>query len=88
MRALYQLPGRPGYRPGTVVEVAGPHDRYGKVLSVIKEGYRLPNPCMVDGPVKMYQPCELTLYSIRGTGNRCERDGTKVEPLPVWGVTA
>lgn len=88
MGALYQLPGRPGYLPGTVVEVAGPYDRYGRVLKVLQEDYKLPNPCMLSGPSRLGFPYKLSLYLIRGTGNRAEQDGQTVPALPVWGFTA
>lgn len=81
--ALYQLPGRPGYPPGAVVEIAGPHDRYGKVVKTIQESYNLPNPSIVSGSTRLPQPCSLTLYLIRGTGG----DAADQLPLPVWGFS-
>lgn len=90
MENLYQLPGRPGYTPGTMVELAGPHDRYGRVVKALKEHYTLPNPCMVSGPRNLNYPCDLTLYLLRGTGSEAISEGQAMRSLalPVWGFTS
>lgn len=83
--SLYQLLGYKGMSPGTLVEVAGPHDHYGIILSVEVKDYRLPDKCFLDGPRRQHAVNnEFSLYLIRGRGY--EKDPTK-HYNPVWGLT-
>jgi len=57
--------------------------RYGIIQAVIKEDYKLPNPCMVTGPIKFHMQT-VNLYSIRGLDSK----PTRVPDGYVWGWTA
>ena len=86
--SLYQLPGLPGYRPGTLVHVMGPWHTYGRVQSVLKETYEMPkHPVMVDGPKGFPKYGHVSLYLIRGIDKKEDKFIVPQDAMPVWGFT-
>jgi hypothetical protein len=81
--SLYQLIGSTSLQPGNLVDMGNGGHRYGKIVSVIKKDYKLPNPCMVTGAIKFFKQ-EVNLYLIRGLDEKPIRppDGY------AWGWTA
>ena len=80
---LYQLFGSKDLRIGELVDMGPINERWGRIVKVQEEDYKLPNPCMVTGQTKFY-PQPINLYLIRG-GYKNERN----EPCrSVWGFTA
>jgi hypothetical protein len=67
---LYQLAGPKYLRVGDYVNIGpGGYDQWGVIRAVVKEDYKLPNPCMVEGARKfIMQP--LNLFLIRGIPRR------------------
>ncbi len=61
--SIYQLVGVPGMQLGTVVDMGDGGHRYGIIASVVKEDYKLPNPCVVTGAIKFINQ-KVNLYSI------------------------
>lgn len=63
--SLYQLVGPKGLRAGELVDMGTPNERWGRIMSVVKADYQLPNPCVVMGTRKFIQQ-PVDLYLIRG----------------------
>ncbi len=76
----YRLPGLQGYKPGTLVDLC---PGFGIVQAVITVDYKLPDKCVLDGPVKLAgRPVSLySIYSLEKPSMHSNH------AKPVWGVT-
>ncbi len=83
MNCLYQLIGYSYLKAGDIVDINGPHDRWGKIIKLEIEDFKLPNPCMIDGPTKFIQQ-KINLYLIRGG----DFNPYKEKVPSVWGFTS
>lgn len=86
MGNLYQLIGSQNLWVGCLVEIGGPYDRFGVIQSVIEKDFKLPNPCVVDGPRKFLQQ-KVNLYLIRGISSNTKTNTDVKLAMPVWGFS-
>lgn len=80
----YQLAGYAGMKPGTLVEVAAPYNKFGLIISS-KRPFELPDKCVVNGPCKLVRGRPLEIYVIRGIEPDKETDDMEGRAMPVWG---
>lgn len=80
MNNLYQLVGPKYLAAGNKVDMGPVGDRWGIIVKVQQEDYKLPNPCVVTGQTP-FHPQPVNLFLIRGGDFNSRND-----PLPtVWG---
>lgn len=80
---LYQLIGPKYLQVGNRVDMGPIGERWGVIVKVVEEDFKLPNPCMVTGQTKFWQQ-PVNLFLIRGG-----YDNPQNEPRQsVWGFNS